>query len=325
MVNDKAYLLIYNSNGISNIDVEYLNQNGVLIKYASNEEEALNLAREYQIGIFLVFFDSTDDSPIFVLRKMMHQFPFIQRFLISPQINNNVMELAVNKAHINYFLLSPLENDVFIKFIQKALRRYHDVVRPFQKLDKLTDVTLELIEDISKYREEANKDSLTGLLNRRSFDNILQRYYYMFMKKNIPFVLAMLDIDDFKNVNDTYGHSAGDVVLKEFSTVIAGISRLGEDFAFRYGGEEFAILSHGNSEIEIESYLKRLLTIIRKLEVKYKNHSIGFTFSAGISVINNETSAEQLVRNADSALYYSKSQGKNQIAIYSRIKSSIKK
>ena len=90
MVNDKAYLLIYNSNGISNIDVEYLNQNGVLIKYASNEEEALNLAREYQIGIFLVFFDSTDDSPIFVLRKMMHQFPFIQRILISPQINKRI-------------------------------------------------------------------------------------------------------------------------------------------------------------------------------------------------------------------------------------------
>jgi diguanylate cyclase (GGDEF)-like protein len=324
MINDKAYLLIYNNTGISNIDTEYLNQNGVLIKYASSETEALNLARKHQIGIFLVFFDSNDNSPIYVLRKMMQQFPYIQRFIISPQINNDVMELAVNKAHINYFLLYPLENEVLLKFIQKALRRYHDVIRPFQKLDKLTDVTIELIEDISRYREEANKDSLTGLLNRRSFDNILQRYYYMFMKKDIPFVLAMLDIDDFKNVNDTYGHAAGDVVLKEFSTVIAGISRLGEDFAFRYGGEEFAILSHGNSEMEIESYLKRLLTIIRNLQVKLKKHSISFTFSAGIAVINNETSADQLVRNADSALYFAKSNGKNQIAIYNRVKSLIK-
>jgi len=322
MVNDKAYLLIYNNNGISNIDVEYLKQNGLLIKYASNEEEALRFARDYQIGIFLVFFDSKDNSPIYILRKMMQQFPHIQRFLISPHINNNVIELAVNKAHINYFLLFPLEKDVLLKFIQKALRRYHDVYRPFQRL---TDFNLELIENINKYREKANKDSLTGLLNRRSFDSILQRYYYMFIKKNIPFVLAMLDIDNFKNVNDTYGHSAGDVVLKEFSTVIAGISRLGEDFAFRYGGEEFAILSHGNSEIEIESYLIRLLSIIRNLQIKYKNYTINFTFSAGISVIKNEVSAKQLVRNADSALYYAKSNGKNQIAIYSRIKSLIKK
>lgn len=323
MINDKAYLLIYNNNGVSNIDIDHLNQSGVLIKYASTEEEALNLARKHQVGIFLVFFDAKDDSAIMVLRKMMHQFPFIQRFLISPQINNEVMELAVNKAHINYFLLSPVKNDILLKFIQKALRRYHDVIRPFQKLDKLTDVTIELIGDISKYREEANKDGLTGLLNRRSFDNILQRFYYMFMKKNIPFVLAMLDIDDFKNVNDTYGHSAGDVVLKEFSNVIAGISRLGEDFAFRYGGEEFAILSHGNSEIEIESYLKRLLSLIRNLNVKYKNHTINFTFSAGISVISSQVTADQLIRNADSALYYAKSNGKNQIAIYNRIKSLV--
>jgi len=324
MVNDKAYLLIYGNN-ISKINFEYLNQNGVLIKFASNEEEVFDVCRKHQVGIVLVFFDSDDTSSIFILRKLMHQFPYIQRFLISPKINNNVMELAVNKAHINYFLLHPLENEILLKYIQKALRRYHEVVRPFNKLDKLTDVTIELIGDISKYKEEANQDGLTGLLNRRSFDNILQRYYYMFMKKNIPFVLAMLDIDDFKKVNDTYGHAAGDVVLKEFSSVISGISRLGEDFAFRYGGEEFAILSHGNSEIEIESYLKRLLSLIRSLKVNYNDQEISFTFSAGISVINNETSEEQIIRNADSALYFAKSHGKNQIAVYSRIKSLLKK
>jgi len=324
MVNDKAYLLIYN-NDISKIDVEYLKQNGVLIKFASSEEEVFDICRQSQVGIFLVFFDSDDTSSIYTLRKLMHQFPYIQRFLISPKINNNVMELAVNKAHINYFLLHPLKNEILSKFIQKALRRYHEVVRPFNKLEKLSDVTIELIGDISKYREEANQDGLTGLLNRRSFDSILQRYYYMFIKKNIPFVLAMLDIDDFKKVNDTYGHAAGDAVLKEFSSVISGISRLGEDFAFRYGGEEFAILSHGNSEIEIESYLKRLLSLTRNLKVIYNDQEIGFTFSAGISVINHETNEEQIIQNADSALYFAKSNGKNQIAVYSRIKSLLKK
>lgn len=324
MVNDKSYLLIYNHN-VSNIDVEYLKQNGVLIKFADSEEDVLDICRKHQVGIFLVYFDSKEASPIYILRKTMHQFPYIQRFLISPQINDEVMELAVNKAHINYFLLYPIENDTLLKFIQKALRRYHEVVQPFHKLEKLTDVTVELMADISKYREEANKDSLTGLLNRRAFDNILRRYYYMFIKKNIPFVLAMLDIDNFKGVNDTYGHSAGDKVLKEFSTVVSGISRLGEDFAFRYGGEEFAILSHGNSETELESYLKRLLSIIRNMKIKYKKHEIKFTFSAGISVINRDATAEQLIRNADSALYYAKSGGKNQVAVYSRVKSLLKK
>jgi diguanylate cyclase (GGDEF)-like protein len=324
MVNEKAYLLIYNQN-ISGIDFGYLRQHGVLLKYAASEEEALDICRKFQVGIILVFYDSLDNASIFVLRKIMHQFPYIQRFLISPKINNSVIELAVNKAHINYFLLFPIKEENLLKFIQKAFRRYHDVVRPFQKLDKLTDVTIELIGDIGKYREEANQDSLTGLLNRRSFDNILQRYYYMFLKKDIPFVLAMLDIDDFKMINDRYGHAAGDKVLKEFGTVISGISRLGEDFAFRYGGEEFALLSHGNSEIEIESYLKRLLSIIRSLQVNYKEHQINFTFSAGISVIGHEINAEQIVRNADAALYFAKSNGKNQIAVYNRIKSLLSK
>ena len=77
-------------------------------------------------------------------------------------------------------------------------------------------------------------------------------------------------------------------------------------------------------EIEIESYLKRLLSLTRNLKINYQDQEIGFTFSAGISVINHETNEEQIIQNADSALYFAKSNGKNQIAVYSRIKSLLK-
>jgi len=318
MGSDPVYLLIYNYSNQSGPDVGFLKKHNIKIKYAKTDSEALKIAKNYRVGVFLAIYDSDDLAPVVAHRKMMKHYPYIQRFLLSSNVNTEMLGLAINKAHINYFLPLPSENKTILLFIEKAFRRYTDVQRTYDKLGRFADVTLELVEDIEKYHEEANQDSLTGVLNRRSFDNVLNRYYSLYKRKKIPFVLAILDLDKFKNINDKYGHTAGDLVLSKFASTMKSSSRLGEDFVFRYGGEEFAVLSQGNSAVEMEIYLNRLKQNVQNLNVVYEDRSIIFTFSAGIAVIKKKIKPQDLIRNADAALYYAKSHGRNLIISYKK-------
>ncbi len=321
-----TYLLIYKYSKQFDIGIDYLEKNGISIKYANDEESALEIAKKFNIGVFLVYYDSKDESTIFVLRKMMHHYTYIQRLLLTPKINNNILELAVNKAHINYFLKFPTDDEKLLLFINKAFRRYNVIVRPYNRLTRITDFTNKLVEDVEKYHEQSTIDAMTGLLNRRSFDKIIERFINLYIKKKIPFVVALLDLDKFKNVNDTYGHAAGDEVLKQFAATLSSCSRLGEDFTFRYGGEEFAAVSHGNSEVEMLVFLNRLRKQVHNTDVKYKGETIKFKFSAGIAVLNNDLSGDQLVRNADAALYYAKTHGRDKIICFDdKMKHSNKK
>lgn len=311
-----TYLLIYKYSKKFKIDTEYLEKNGISIKHADSIKSALKIAEKYDVGVFLVYYDSKDESSIYALRKMMHKYTYIQRLLLTPKINNEILELAVNKAHINYFLKYPIKKKKLLLFINKAFMRYNVNVRPFNRITRMTDFTNKLVEDVEKYHEQSTHDALTGLLNRRSFDRIIQRFDSLYKLKKIPFVVALIDLDKFKNINDTYGHAAGDEVLRNFGKIIKSCSRLGEDFIFRYGGEEFAAASHGNSEMEMLVYLNRLRKKIHNTVVKYKNDLIKFKFSAGIAMMKDGLSAEQLVRNADAALYYAKTHGRDKIICF---------
>lgn len=318
--NSKTYLLIYRNSNESYIHTKFLTENSIPVKYADNKDHALDIARKHKVGIFLAFYDSTDESSIYALRSMMQQFPYVQRFLLASEIDSDILELAVNKAHINYFLLFPLENEKLLLYINKAFRRYRNVIRPYDKLDKLSDITLELVEDIEKYHDEANKDALTGLLNRRSFDSIIKRYFSSYNSKKIPFVMALIDLDRFKKINDTYGHTAGDLVLKKFGKTMTSCSRLGEDLIFRYGGEEFVVLSLGSSESDMNVFLDRLKKLVKKINIEYNGYKIKFTFSAGITAMKKGITIEKLISNADEALYYAKNNGRNQILVYNHSK-----
>jgi diguanylate cyclase (GGDEF)-like protein len=160
-------------------------------------------------------------------------------------------------------------------------------------------------------------DPLTSLYNRRYFNEILHREYLRAQRTQANFSIAIFDIDDFKKVNDTYGHQIGDIVLMETSKLILSLIRT-TDFAFRYGGEELIILLPDSS---IESALVPIERIRKKISEKYYEANNGETFRATVSIglVSNDLIAnnpEDLITFADSALYKSKSLGKNQIQIY---------
>lgn len=271
------------------------------------------------VPIAIALISEDDFSGIDFLRSIMHTNSWTQRFMLSSAKSPEIFERAVNKAHINYLLHLPPDLNKLALNLRKALKRYDTLTRPFAKFDTLSDITEELLIENQKYYEEANTDSLTKLMNRRSFNNILQGVWQKYKTKNIHFSLALLDIDHFKKVNDNYGHPFGDLALQKLGEVLLENKREGIDYAFRYGGEEFAMLSINTNMAEMKGYIERLLNFVRNMEIKSGESSAGITFSSGIANVITADSPEHLIDQADKALYKAKASGRNQVLLYSPV------
>ncbi|HGY3716520.1 TPA: diguanylate cyclase [Citrobacter gillenii] len=165
-------------------------------------------------------------------------------------------------------------------------------------------------------KQENGKDSLTQLLNRRFIPTIMRREISLALHSRKPFTLAMLDIDYFKQINDSYGHNTGDMTLKSVSAVIYEHIR-SSDYVFRYGGEEFMILL-------VESDISQASIILETLRKKIANlrmaasatESFSITVSIGIAEYDYHPDYKQLVDKADRALYLAKSNGRNRVETY---------
>ena len=165
-------------------------------------------------------------------------------------------------------------------------------------------------------------DDLTGLYNKRFFKQIFssERNRAKRNKKNL--LLLMLDIDNFKKYNDTYGHFEGDKALKKVASVLKRNSKRANDFAFRLGGEEFAIITSNISYEKIVTYCERIRESILNLKILHKdNMDIGF-ISVSIGVFNLEIedsyNCDEIYKFADIALYEAKNTGRNKVVIYNK-------
>lgn len=157
---------------------------------------------------------------------------------------------------------------------------------------------------------EARTDALTQLFNRRAFDEERERRWALWQRKQQPFSLLILDIDHFKRVNDTYGHDAGDMVLREVAERLDSVMRK-TDYLARIGGEELAILMPEADWNSVSTVAKKILNVIRSLPVQYGETSIDVTISCGLMPVIHAEGMEALTKGADEALYAAKAAGRN--------------
>jgi diguanylate cyclase (GGDEF)-like protein/PAS domain S-box-containing protein len=160
----------------------------------------------------------------------------------------------------------------------------------------------------------ASLDPMTGLNNRRPFDNSVRGAFARLRRLGQPFVLLTLDIDHFKKVNDTYGHSAGDDVLRAIGrTITASIREVDE--AFRIGGEEFAVILAGVDMTGARLTAERLRAAIAGTTVSTEGVKVLVTASIGLAPAESAMQPEELVRSADRALYAAKAGGRNRTVV----------
>jgi len=162
-------------------------------------------------------------------------------------------------------------------------------------------------------RDQAIRDPLTGLFNRRFLDDTLERELARAARDGAPLSVVMLDVDHFKGINDTHGHKAGDMALAAVGAMLRSKSRLG-DFACRYGGEEFVIIMPDTPLTTALLRAEEWRVALLATSVTYKNRTLSMTLSGGVAVFprHGET-ADALIQAADLALYAAKLGGRNRV------------
>ncbi len=177
---------------------------------------------------------------------------------------------------------------------------------------KLKAMTATLSARSETFEQAALTDALTGMNNRRYFDDALKEYLREFQRIDRPIGLMVLDLDHFKGINDTHGHDTGDEVLRAVAKCLKDFTRY-HDVAARLGGEEFAVVAP-NLDIEMLGKLAdRIRRAISSLTITNGNVTLKVTTSLGLAVWDRKESSEEFFKRADRNLYKAKREGRNRV------------
>lgn len=215
-----------------------------------------------------------------------------------------------NLAELNNILKDVMHDTRIIQ--ASALRSHEELLTHKKQADEAENRIRELEQELEQVSELVREDQLTGALNRRGLDETLERELKRADRSKSPVSIAMLDIDNFKQLNDSIGHQAGDRALVHLIRVIKETLRPADSVG-RYGGEEFLIVlpeSDLNAAIEAMQRLQRDLT---KKFFMHNNERILVTFSAGVALRGENEEANDLIGRADKAMYTAKRTGKNRV------------
>ncbi len=229
--------------------------------------------------------------------------------IVTPIINHN------NK--IDIMLIQGIDQTSQIVMEKKLRRQVQNFNRILKEQDRTTDYLISVQKDLQKKGAELEKlsitDYLTGINNRRKFNEAIKSESLRASRYNHPLSLLIIDIDDFKVINDTYGHPFGDTVLKSLTTVFL-LSTRETDIIARYGGEEFAIIL---PETEYETALvvsERIRSNVEKRKLSSSTGEINITISIGLATIASENiDPDKIIQLSDECLYSAKKLGKNRV------------
>ncbi|MBO8127568.1 MAG: GGDEF domain-containing protein, partial [Firmicutes bacterium] len=169
-------------------------------------------------------------------------------------------------------------------------------------------------------KESVERDPLTGLYNRLALERMLSKLWVNAQTSKTPITVAMLDLDNFKDVNDGYGHMVGDELLKEISFIIRKSLRDG-DVVMRYGGEEFIILLPGTDSSGAKKPLERIRKRIEDEAFTEARIKTSVSIGAAAYPDDRPLSMDEIIEYADAALYKAKARGKNRLVFYSQLDS----
>jgi len=177
-----------------------------------------------------------------------------------------------------------------------------------------TSLANDSVEEAEKYKSLAMKDHLTGLPNRRYTETYLELKMNEFKTFNLPFGIAFIDVDHFKIVNDTFGHDAGDDVLRMLAKTYVNSTR-GNDLIGRWGGEEFLAVFTNCQEKVLENLVNKIRMLVENSRLRVNDTEISVTISIGATMVKSDDTLESIIKRADDLMYKSKEDGRNRCTL----------
>ncbi|UOD34573.1 diguanylate cyclase [Deferribacteraceae bacterium V6Fe1] len=276
----------------------YINKLGFKVHYASNGIDALNKINELNISIALLDWMMPGMSGI--------------------EITQKIRESKIDRYIYIIMVTGKSEKDDTIEALHNGVDDY--IVKPFtfQELkvrifaaERIIKLENKLKNAYNKLYNESIHDVLTGVLNRKALMERIDDYN----NKNKSLGIIMIDIDNFKVINDTYGHLVGDQILKEFTAIISNTIRK-SDFVGRYGGEEFLAVIPDLDVDEVKAIAERIRKNIESEIFHIGSLSLKITASLGVYVLTEKSKIEDAIKLADDALYEAKKSGKNRVIVH---------
>jgi diguanylate cyclase (GGDEF)-like protein len=210
----------------------------------------------------------------------------------------------------------------YVDLVEEGIWTMSDVTERSELAEAMRAVNDHLMERLGEIqslqeqlREQAIRDVLTGLFNRRYLDEVFERELARAMREGYPLTVMMLDLDHFKKLNDTYGHQAGDEVLKSLGNMLRKNART-EDIPCRYGGEEFLLVLPNMSLADARVRAEQLREKFESMHIAFGQFSMAGTLSIGIATFpGHGRTRDELIEGADQALYAAKHNGRNRVEV----------
>ena len=293
------------------------------------------------------FLKRHDYNSVLEIYKIEHQF-FYKQFKdeYSNELNDVIKNATISEIGLKNILEYLLVSFEVIK------KRWHNIIEHLNKIDNqevkniveqqmkpllfksnfhiihsvhfLKHNYVELEKVYKKINDLSLIDSLTGLKNRRYFFMTYENLFFMANRRKIPICFVMIDIDDFKNINDSYGHQKGDEVLIKIALTISNFFRR-SDMIIRFGGDEILIMLTDAKSYDVKILISQLIKKIAAIPFQYNETKFNVTISAGIACekidncIKPAIMKNKLIKKTDEAMYKSKQKGKNRVTIYEEI------
>jgi two-component system, cell cycle response regulator len=232
----------------------------------------------------------------------------IQAYALIKEAHCHIKEIS------DLFEINLEDDSAYLVLIEEARRELIKIS------DRFLEELLEQQRRVESLKDEVMRDGLTGLYNYKSFHCFMDKEHYRAKRYRLPLTLVLADIDHFKTVNDTFGHPAGDEVLRLLSRTL-NTSLRDSDIIARHGGEEFGILLTETSVTESLMVIERFRLMVESLALEYEGRAIKVTMSFGLAFFEpgSDLSRDDFVKQADRALYEAKSRGRNRTCIYAKL------
>ena len=274
---------------------------GVLI--AKNGRQAVDLFAKYHPQLVITDWEMPDITGIELCERIRRDFPTSYTYLI-------ILTGMTDTDKVVSGLAAGADDYLTKPFQARELQARLGVGRRMVDLHRQIDAKNRLLEEL------ALTDALTGLPNRRAVEGWVTLQLEGASRHGFPLWVAMADVDRFKNVNDTYGHDAGDIVLKKFAEILK-INTRRSNMCARFGGEEFVLVLTQVEKKGVEIAMERIRKQLESVVFTFEGRSLSVTASFGVSRFQGTApDFDLLKKRADLALYSAKSNGRNRVEVY---------